>query len=167
METSLESLLAEEVALRLSSFSNDAAWRLGNRLAKKARAEGLPISVAVVRGGQRLFWFAAEGTSPDNDSWLDRKIRTVLRFGHSSLYMGRKLAANGTSLEARHGLPVAEYCSHGGALPIWVRGTGLVGAVAVSGLSQEEDHALAVEALTSLQKGGSSRQGAREDRDGR
>ena len=34
-----------------------------------------------------------------------------------------------------------EYSAHGGAFPVFVEGTGLVGAVVVSGLPQEEDHA--------------------------
>ena len=152
MDYTLESLLAEEVGLRLGSFSNEAAWRLGSFVVRRAKAEDLSLAVAIVRGGQRLFWHATEGSSPDNDFWLDRKIRTVLRFGHSSYYMGRKLAAEGSTLAERYAASEAEYSTHGGALPIYVRGTGLVGAFAVSGLAQAEDHALAVEALNFLKK---------------
>ena len=152
MDYTLESLLAEEAGLRLGSFSNAAAWRLGNFVVRRARAEDLSLAVAIVRGGQRLFWHATEGTSADNDFWLERKIRTVLRFGHSSYYMGRKLASSGSTLEERYGASSLEYATHGGAIPIFVRGTGLVGVIAVSGLTQEEDHALAVAALASLKK---------------
>jgi uncharacterized protein (UPF0303 family) len=150
MDYNLETLLAEEASLRLPSFSNNAAFRLGSWLAKRSRAEGLAISVGIVRGGQRLFWFAAEGTSIDNDGWLERKIRTVLRFGHSSLYIGRKLAAQGLDLRSKYFIDPEEYSAHGGGYPIALRGTGVVGVVAVSGLAQEEDHALVVEALSSL-----------------
>jgi len=150
MEYTLESLLAEEASLRLGSFSNETAYKLGSLLAKRSRTEGLAIAVGIVRGGQRLFWYAAEGTSPDNDAWLERKIRTVLRFGHSSLYMGRKIAALGVSLKDKYGIDPAEFSTSGGAFPIGLRGTGIVGAVAVSGLAQEEDHALVVEALAVL-----------------
>jgi uncharacterized protein (UPF0303 family) len=152
MEYSLESLLAEEASLRLPSFSNETAWRLGNLLVRRSRSEGLAVSVAIVRGGQRLFWFAAEGTSPDNDAWLERKMRTVLRFGHSSLYMGRKLDALGLSIQGKYDLDPADYSVSGGAFPLVVRGTGLVGAVAVSGLAQEDDHAMVVEALAALRR---------------
>lgn len=150
MDNSLESLLAEEAGLRLPSFSNEAAWRLGNILVRRARAEDLAIAVGIIRGGQRLFWFAAEGTSPDNDRWLERKLRTALHFGHSSLYIGRRLASLGQSLEEKYALDPAEFSVHGGAFPIVLRGTGLVGAVAVSGLAQEEDHAMVAEALKAL-----------------
>jgi uncharacterized protein (UPF0303 family) len=152
MEYTPESLLAEEVSLRLPSFSNDAAFRLGLSLARRARSEGLSIAVAVVRGGQRLFWFSAEGTSADNDSWLERKVRTVLRFGHSSLYMTRKLASANMTMEERYGISPADYAFSGGGFPIALRGTGPIGCVAVSGLAHEEDHRLVVEALAALKK---------------
>ena len=150
MEYTLESLLAEEASLRLGSLSNEAAYKLGSFIARRSRSEGLAISVGIMRGGQRLFWFAGEGTSPDNDSWLERKMRTVLRFGHSSLYFGRRLAATGLSLMDRYGLATSEFSVSGGGFPLYVRGTGVVGAIAVSGLTQEDDHALVVEALSSL-----------------
>ena len=47
----------------------------------------------------------------------------------------------------RYGLPDADYAAHGGCFPIHVAGTGIIGAVTVSGLTQREDHNLVVEAL--------------------
>lgn len=155
MDPTLESLLTEEKDLSLSSFSNDDAWELGARLADLARARKLPIAISIVRGGQRLFHFAAEGTSPDNDAWLERKLATVLHFGHSSLFMGKKLEALGLGLQEKYSLDPARYSVSGGAFPIAIAGTGLVGGVAVSGLKAEEDHALVVEALAGLKKAAS------------
>lgn len=154
MDYTLESLLAEERALGLPSFSNDDAWRLGLELAGLARERKLPVAVSIVRGGQRLFHFAAEGTSHDNDLWLERKLATVLHFGHSSLYMGKRLEGLGMSLQEKFALDPAGYSVSGGAFPILVSGTGLVGGVAVSGLKAEDDHALVLEALAAFKKGG-------------
>ena len=40
------------------------------------------------------------------------------------------------------------YAAHGGAFPVTVRGVGVVGTVAVSGLPQLEDHAFVVRVLS-------------------
>jgi len=147
MNTPLETLLAQEAELQFSRFDAAAAWRLGSWLADKARKEGLKITVGITRTGQRLFHFAGEGTSRDNDEWVERKVRTVYRFGHSSFYMGRKLALEKQTAAEKYYLDEKEYCFHGGSFPIILRGTGVVGTLTVSGLAQNEDHALAVEAI--------------------
>ncbi len=77
MNTPLETLLGQEAELQFSRFDAATAWKLGSWIADKARKEGLAITVGITRAGQRLFHFAAEGTSQDNDEWLERKVRTV------------------------------------------------------------------------------------------
>lgn len=147
MDYTLESLLVQEASLALDHFSNDDAWALGSALVALARSRRLPIAVSIVRGGQRLFHYAAPGTTHDNDLWLERKLATVLHFGHSSLYVERKLLEQGSSLQGKYGLDPAAYVAAGGAFPLVIAGTGLVGGAAVSGLKGEEDHDLVVEAL--------------------
>lgn len=152
MNNTLETLLAQEAELQFTKFDHATAWRLGSWLADKARKEGLKVAIGVTRVGQRLFHFAAEGTSVDNDEWIERKVRTVYRFGHSSFYMGRKLAKDEKTAAEKYYVDEAEYCFHGGSFPIIVKGTGVVGTVTVSGLPQEQDHALAVEAIRHVLK---------------
>ncbi|GAB3932306.1 hypothetical protein GCM10027614_01210 [Micromonospora vulcania] len=48
------------------------------------------------------------------------------------------------------GLPAARYAAAGGAVPLRVRGTGVVGWFGVSGLPQLDDHRFVVEMLRSL-----------------
>ena len=150
MNTPLETLLAQEAELQFSKFDSATAWRLGVWIADKARKEGLKITVGITRTGQRLFHFAAEGTTCDNDEWLERKVRTVYRFGHSSFYLGRKLAQENKTAAENYYVDEAEYCFHGGSFPIIVKGTGLVGTLTISGLPQAQDHALAVEAISHI-----------------
>ena len=47
----------------------------------------------------------------------------------------------------RYGLSEQEYAAAGGGFPIFVRETGCVGAVVVSGLPQLEDHRLVTEEI--------------------
>jgi uncharacterized protein (UPF0303 family) len=137
----------DERELVFPAFTHDDAWRLGCLLVELADERSLPVTIDIRRGTQQLFHAAREGTTPDNDSWVERKVRTVYRFGASSYLVGRRAAAKGRDFNEQHGLPFQEYVAHGGAFPLRVEGAGIVGVVTVSGLAQADDHALVVEAL--------------------
>jgi uncharacterized protein (UPF0303 family) len=143
----LDALLAEEDELQFPTFTNDTAWELGRRLVEAARGQGLAVTVDIRRGDQQLFHCALPGTAPDNDAWIERKNRVVRRFGHSSLYVGASLRLDGATIAERFLLDEAEYAPHGGAFPLIVRDVGVVGTVTVSGLPQEDDHRLVVDAV--------------------
>lgn len=138
---------SQERDLVLARFDNDDAWRLGCELVELARERELPVTVDVRRGPQQLFHAALPGTTADNDSWVQRKVRVVERFGASSYLVGLRAQAKGTTFAAQHDLPLQRYAAHGGSFPVRVAGVGIVGAVTVSGLAQGDDHALVVEAL--------------------
>ncbi|MEW2580202.1 heme-degrading domain-containing protein [Streptomyces syringium] len=147
MSEEIARLEEQEGRLVLGHFDNDDAWRLGSLLAALARERGAAVAITVRRGAQRLFHCALPGTSADNDAWLDRKCRVVERYAESSYLVGARFRAKGRTFEDSSRLDPDRYAAHGGAFPITVRGTGVVGAVAVSGLAQADDHALVVEAL--------------------
>jgi uncharacterized protein (UPF0303 family) len=147
MNTMLEKLLKEEAELQFSAFNEDIAWRLGVTLLEHATPSRLAVTIDIMRGEQQLFHAALPGTSADNDEWIKRKVRVVYRFGHSSFYMGQLLKSMSKSIEEVYLIPESQFAAHGGCFPILVRGTGMVGAVTVSGLPQEEDHALVTQVL--------------------
>jgi uncharacterized protein (UPF0303 family) len=144
---SLAELAAEEQELQFPGFTNDDAWDLGSALVAVARAQGAPVAIAVERNGHRLFKAALTGATPDNDSWIARKLRVVHRFGHSSLFVRQASVERGTTFEEEFGLDPQRYAAHGGAFPVLVRSVGPVGAVVVSGLPQLEDHRMVVAAI--------------------
>jgi uncharacterized protein (UPF0303 family) len=139
----------QERRLVFAAFGPDDAWRLGNILVDLARARSAAVTVDIRRHGQQLFHAALPGTSADNDAWIQRKVRTVDRYGHSSYLVGQRCVAQGTTFEASSRLDPDRYAAHGGAFPIILAGTGPVGTVTVSGLPQGDDHALVVTALES------------------
>lgn len=145
----------QERELVLTRFTHDDAWQLGCLLVELAAERGLAVTVDVRKGTQQVFHAAREGTTPDNDSWVQRKVRVVERFGASSYLTGLRAHAKGTDFNATHQLPLQEYAAHGGAFPVRVEGVGIVGVVTVSGLAQADDHALVVEALRVHAAGGS------------
>lgn len=146
-EQLLQELLSQEDELQFATFGNDDAMRVGNMLVEHARALGKAVTVDIRRNGQQLFHFAMTGTSADNDAWIARKCRVVDRYGRSSFCVGTRFRVNGTSFEAASRLDADRYAAHGGAFPLIIRGVGVVGSIAVSGLPQEQDHALVVKVL--------------------
>jgi uncharacterized protein (UPF0303 family) len=147
MDDILKQLLEEEQELQFTKFNEDTAWKLGSQLVELARSRNLPVTVDITRGTHQLFHASLRGTSADNDEWVKRKVRLVYRFGHSSFYMGQMLKSKGKSIEQSYLVSESEYAPHGGCFPIIINESGIVGTITVSGLPQEEDHKLVVEAL--------------------
>lgn len=147
MDDILKQLLQEEQELEFDNFNESTAWQLGSQMVERAMSESLPVTIDIRRGGHQLFHASMKGTSADNDEWVNRKVRLVNRFGHSSIYMGQLLKNKGKSIEETYLISEGEFAAHGGCFPIFVKGTGMVGTITVSGLPQEEDHKLVVESI--------------------
>jgi len=150
LQDDIAALIIQESTLTLPGLTPDIAWQIGTTLRDLAIARNYGLVVDVRRFGaphQQLFYCALAGTTPDNQRWVARKIATVARFHKSSYHVGRLLEQSGLTFSARYNLPEEDYAAHGGCFPINVAGTGIVGAVTVSGLPQREDHNIAVETL--------------------
>jgi len=104
VEDDIAGCIRQEATLVLSEFSPEAAWRLGTTLRDLALARNLPPVIDVRRFGaphQQLFYAALDGTTPDNQRWVARKIAVVARFHKSSYHVGRLLEQSGLSFAAR------------------------------------------------------------------
>jgi uncharacterized protein (UPF0303 family) len=146
-EALIAALKAEHEDLQFSGFGFDEAWEIGRDLVDAGRRAALPIAIDIGLNGQTLFHAALPGSAPDNDRWILRKKRVVQLFHKSSLYIGSLLRQKGRSIEEEYGLPPADYAPFGGALPIRVRGVGVVGTITVSGMADHEDHRMVAEAI--------------------
>ncbi|CAM2789691.1 heme-degrading domain-containing protein [Vibrio mytili] len=143
----LSELLEQESDLQLTQFNHDIAWELGCSLKAAAEALSASVTIEVYAFEQVLFSYAMAGTSKDNQDWAKRKRQSVLRFGHSSYYLGHYNASKQRDFDTLPHIDSREYCAHGGSFPIRIKDSGLVGAITVSGLPAEQDHNLTVEAL--------------------
>lgn len=153
-ETTMARLAAEFDELQFDSFSFDDAWRIGQDLVAAGRRANLPIAIDVTLNGQTLFHAGLPGSSPDNDQWIARKNRVASRFHKSSYYIATLLKQKEKTIEEAYGLPRSDYAASGGAVPIRVRGVGVVGTATVSGLRDFEDHAMVADALRRHLAGG-------------
>jgi len=143
----LQALELEEEQLQFAAFSNADALRLGLAIVERARANDKAVTVDITRNGHQLFHHAMDGTSPDNANWVRRKNNVVQRFGRSSWHVGTSYRSKGKTFEADSGLDAADFAAHGGAFPLAIRGTGVIGTITVSGLPQQEDHELVTSVL--------------------
>ncbi|MBL4917291.1 heme-degrading domain-containing protein [Szabonella alba] len=145
----IDALEARETGIVLDRFAEDTALQLGAILMQLAQALKAPLVIDIRDSDRTYFHVALPGSAPLNALWARRKSNTVLLMQRSSFLIGQRNAANGQTL-ARHGLDPADYADHGGAVPVRVRGVGVVAVATVSGLPQAEDHALVLEALEHL-----------------
>ena len=145
----LPELEAQEASLVLPAFDETIACRLGGILVNLAQVRNLPVVINIRSANRTFFHAALPGSAANNDNWARRKSNTALLQGRASLIVGMRNAANGRSL-ATDGLSETDYADHGGAVPLRVKGAGIVAVATVSGLPQIEDHKLVVAGIEAL-----------------
>ena len=148
----IQRLTDENEKLDFPSFNHADAYALGTDIVRRATERSFPIAVAIRFGEQLVFYTALAGTCADNDLWLARKARIVSRYNAASLLVAARLDAIAKTLpgwDLRCDLPSFDATvlpASGGGVPLRVRGS-LIGSVAVSGLTDDQDHDLVVDAL--------------------
>ncbi|MBP1136643.1 uncharacterized protein (UPF0303 family) [Arthrobacter sp. PvP023] len=151
-EASLRSLISrienEITALQFPGFSSGDALDLGMLLVELGTMRNLPIAIDIRRGEHILFHVSLPGATRDNGLWIERKSRTAERYEVPSFLIGLRGRLSGGRMEDNDWFDQSRYASHGGAFPVYVKGTGPVATATVSGLPQKADHDLVVEALT-------------------
>lgn len=143
----LEAVREKEAALVFAHFNSGDAWKIGNLLVERASAAKKAVAIRVSVNRRELFYFAFDGTSPDNGNWVRRKENVVYYTGKSSYQIKLYLDMKKDTIAGKYGLNPADYAASGGSVPIVLKDTGAVGAITVSGMSQAEDHAFVVSAM--------------------
>lgn len=140
-------LAHQDEELRFPSFVHDDAIAVGQYVIDLARERDLTISTSVWLGEQLVFQGALAGTTADNDGWMNRKAAVVRRFDKASLFVAEQMAHYGFSdpATARMVDPML-YAFNGGAVPIRIGAT-QVGVAVASGVNDDVEHDLVVEAL--------------------
>jgi uncharacterized protein (UPF0303 family) len=136
-ENQLHDILRQEEELQFSRFTNEMALEIGLMLHREAKKSGNAVTIDISRSGQCLFHYAMDGTSIDNAEWIRRKNNVVNRFSRSSYYIGTRLRSQGVTMEDKYSISTNEYAAHGGAFPLRLKGTGVIGTITVSGLPQK------------------------------
>jgi len=140
-------LLEEEAVLKLASLTNTDALEIGEIAATLGRQRKLPIAIEIRIGEWIVFHASLEGSKPENDRWINRKVSVVILKHHSTMFERVSAEERGIDWHKENGVTDETHAIHGGALPL-ITGEGFKGILIISGLPQVEDHLLAVEVLT-------------------
>jgi uncharacterized protein GlcG (DUF336 family) len=131
--TSLEPMTSDKV--RLLSRAGDVG--------EDARSSSISAGPALV-----LFRSALADTTAENEAWLDRKARTVLRYETSTTLLAARFEAQGVDPGSAGWFDTKQFWAAGGPFPVRVRGFGVVAAITVSGLTSEVDDDIVIQRLT-------------------
>ena len=135
---------AQEQELRFDHFTYEDACELGLMMVQEAKERKVAIAIDIVVNGYQVFRYSFPGTCQFNTVWIGRKHKVVNLMQKSSLRVYYELQDWGEDLSRDQHFDGSEYGDRGGGFPIYVRGVGMIGSVAVSGLSHIGDHNVAV-----------------------
>jgi len=144
----LDILKIHEEKLRTEAMSSDQAWELGAimvRLAKEKYQK--PAAMRIILGGHVALSFLMDGTSMNNDWWMDKKLNTCRATGVSSIRSLVEVAEGLRSLEPEFEID-GDYALCGGCFPLRNAAGKLLGYVLASGLPHECDHQLIADSLS-------------------
>ena len=144
---SSEQLLEEDLILNLNSLTNSDAVEIGAIATTLGNQKRVPITVQVRIGDWIVYHASLEGSKPENDWWINRKVAVVMLKQHSTMHERVFAEERGVDWHKENNLRDETHAIHGGALPL-VTNEGFRGILIISGLPQAEDHLFAVEVLT-------------------
>jgi uncharacterized protein (UPF0303 family) len=144
---SSKQLLDEEQILKLPSLTINDAIEIGQIAINLGDQRKLPIAIEIRIGEWIVFHASLEGSKPENDWWINRKVAVVALNQHSTMFERVSAEERGVDWYKENGVTDETHAIHGGALPL-ITEEGFKGMLIISGLPQVEDHLLAVEVLT-------------------
>ena len=133
--------------IELDSFSNRIAFDMGVKIIDLAKSRNQHIAVEVCRLNQTVFLYVDDTLPVDKHNWLRRKANVSRQFEESSLSVKNDLKDGNMTLEKTFGLDEKDFLAKGGAIPIFIKNGGMIAVITVSGLHDEEDHNIIIEAL--------------------
>lgn len=138
----------QEELLRVDSFSNQDAWKLGCLMVEESARRGIGLAACIRKlNGNIVFQAAGEGTDLTNQLWMERKYRTVALMERSSLLATVDCLISGQRIPDM-GLSEADYVLCGGGFPIRGRGGNILMIATVSALPHQQDHRFLVDCLS-------------------
>ncbi len=133
--------------IELDSFSNKIGMEMALKIVDLAKSRNQHIAVEVCRLNHTVFSYVDDMLPTNSNNWLRRKANVAKQFEESSLSLKIKMQDGNKSLASTFGLNEKDFVAKGGAIPIFVKHAGMIATITVSGLSDEEDHKIIIDAL--------------------
>lgn len=133
--------------IELDSFSNRTAMEMGIKIIDLAKSRNQHIAIEISRLNHTVFVYVDDDLPVDKHNWLRRKANVAKQFEESSLSVKNDLKEGNMSLEKTFGLDEKDFLAKGGSIPIFIKNGGMIAIITVSGLHDEEDHKIIIDAL--------------------
>ena len=140
-------IATQEATLVLPTFDETTAFAIGSMIRERGLKEKLPIVIDIRSFDRPLFYAALPGSTANNANWARRKRNVVQMFLKSTYRMVLEQQRPDRTFKPGSGIDDADYVLAGGGFPVTVKGAGVIGVIAVSGLPEREDHGIVVAAL--------------------
>ncbi len=133
--------------IELDSFSNKIALEMALTIIDLAKSRNQHIAVEICRLNHTIFMYVDDNLPADKHNWLRRKANVAKQFEESSLSVKNDLKEGNMTLDKTFALDEKDFLAKGGSIPIFVKHAGMIGTITVSGLHDEEDHKIIIDAL--------------------
>lgn len=142
----LETVARQEELLVFDHFSREDGLALGLKIAELAKTKYTNVGIRILSDDFIVFTYMMEGSTMNNNWWMDKKLNVCRKTGVSSLR---------AALEFVYGVREKEpwtanegnYALVGGCIPIRLKSGELAGWALVSALPHEQDHQLIADAM--------------------
>jgi uncharacterized protein (UPF0303 family) len=150
MSYSVESILEDEKLISSFNWDRDSLLDFGAALAKHGRDKKLPLALAIYLEDVKIFQTFLEGTSANNELWVQRKINSVRATGHSTLHF-RAVMDKGAYGELGIENHLGDLACCGGGVAIH-KDEKVFAVIIVSGLPHVDDHTTIMDTFKSWRK---------------
>lgn len=133
--------------IELDSFSNKTALEMGLTIIDLAKSRNQHIAVEICRLNHTVFIYVDDNLPADKHNWFRRKANVAKQFEESSLSVKNDLKEGNMTLDKTFALNEKDFLAKGGSIPIFVKNAGMIAIITVSGLHDEEDHKIIIDAL--------------------
>ncbi len=143
----LELVAKQEELLVFDKFDREDMLALGLKIIELAKTKyGHGVAVRIFAEGATTFYHMMDGSSLENDWWMNKKLNGCLITGVSSIR---------ATLEREYGIRKTEewmknegnYALCGGCIPVRLKSGDIAGYAMVSALPHETDHQLVADAM--------------------